>query len=274
MHTKNTKQRRGLLASFLALVMTAATLAVAAPVQAEPSCGTQFSDSEAPDEADCSFECKSGQQLRMGVDASDEDATASGSAHCGGGYTPCKTSGSSCRGSEGVATNSATGTCSAVVNELWNSAWSYNCEAKDIDGSGCVGPSCGGDGPDNCILGIVCCPAAVCVGGGGTPTMPCLPATQIVVPGPNELLERVQMCGSNANVQPAADSLSGLPAGVTSRIDVWVPASGLATGRLCNTGVGCWSILPVCFSDLTIGRMECSVPESPKLLGPAPLYGA
>jgi hypothetical protein len=106
--------------------------------------------------------------------------------------------------------------------------------------------------------------------------MPCLMGSRSmwVAPGPKELLERAEVCGSNMNARPTADPLSGLPAGVTSRVDVWVSASGVATGRLCNAGAGCWSILPVCVSDLTAGRMECSVSGAPKILGAAPLYGA
>lgn len=272
--TDTPQPRQGLLASFIVLVLAAATLVVAAPASAAESCGDQFNDSDAPDDAECAFSCKAAQQLVIAVDASDDDATASGSARCGGGYSPCRSSGNSCQGEDGIsATASSSGKCAAVVSELWNSAWSYNCSSKDVEGSGCVGPSCGDPGnPPRCIFDIVCCPAAVCVG-EDAPSMPCFPGPQVVVPGPRELLERIALCGPSANLHPATDAATGLPAGVTSRIDVWVSASGVATGRLCNAGVGCWSILPMCSFEPGIGRAECVVSAAPKILGPAAPYG-
>lgn len=169
---KGLRRAAALVALLGSITMTLATF-VPAPAAAADNCGAQFSASNAPDDASCVFTCKARQQLVIGVDASDGDATASGSARCGGGYSPCRpaTGTNSCYGEEGFANSgSSSGSCSAVVDELWNSAWSYNCLARDPPAP-CATPPCDPK-PGQCIFNIVCCPPAVCGTSVATPTAP------------------------------------------------------------------------------------------------------
>lgn len=291
----NTKDRRLSIAAMISAGMIAfATFVVATPAQAADNCGAQFTDSNAPNDASCIFACQGTNQLTIGVDASDTDATASGSARCGGGYSPCRSSAgtNSCYGEEGFANSaSASGTCAAVVSEAWNDAWSYNCAAKKANTPDpCPSPPCTEPPPPgNCVFGIICCPPSICaaifglgrvsppqqqlkVCGAATTEAACTTARDAywktypyLGPVYDAVSPYVRLDG--------ADPVSGLPAGVTSRVDVWV-VDGTATGRICNVGVGCWSILPACTFDDATGRAACVVSGAPKVLGPAARYEA
>lgn len=277
------------LQSAVLCAMVAMSMAIIpTAVSIDPSCGTQFTDANAPDNDSCRYRCNAGQLLTISVDASDTDATASGSTRCGNGYAPCTQAGgrNHCYGEGGPATSASDkGACDATVDEFWNSAWSYQCAAKDPPQPPCP-PPCEPRDPGTCILGIICCPPWLCTIGTvyppkiviNTPGAPELCAIYIaagVVPDPGSLVETGQKKLAECNIElptvGGTDAASGLPAGVTSQIDVWI-VNGKATGRLCNAGEGCWEILPLCATHAGGRSMSCSVGEVPNVLGPAPRF--
>lgn len=272
-----------------ALVLALALSTMLPPASAADNCGAQFNEKNAPDNATCTFGCEATQQLVISIDASDGDATASGSARCGGGYSPCRPSSgtNSCYGEEGYANSgSSSGSCAAVVDEWWNSAWSYNCLARDVN-QPCAPAACGGGGsePGDCYFNLICCPAILC---GADSSLSVLPKADPCADAPLRMatpdldapedpewpaVKPPEPCASDVSAAAVRDPLSGLPSGVTSRVDVWVRGHE-TIGRVCQAGVGCWTIVPNCTIDPIAGRVACIVTSAAKVLGRTSPLGA
>lgn len=214
-------------------------------------CGNQFDERNAPDRSTCKFTCQTGDLLTIGISASDGDASVSGSARCGGGYSPCVTTEgrNNCRGEEGSAARSdRDGDCTAVVDELWNSAWSYACSANALCPPTEAG--CKPDPRDRCPVARLCCPRALCEDFA----VPSCPTLEIRAPDAGVKFPDVCATSGGTVVERSRVTVTGVGA--------------IASAQLCVYGTGCRSIPVYCVVDA--GRLACSTSSEPNVLAIAP----
>lgn len=247
------------------MLLLLATLYVPAPALAATCSGHTDANSY-----DCTFSCQENDQVSVSVTADDQDewtpARAIGSASCGNVNASCNEE-RTCGDTADETTTAAQtdGACHAETDEIWHDGFNWECKAVHL-----CAPPCGDDDLKKviekvanqlCALVPWACTPTDAVGYAGTAadgalayaehyTARCGFTYEAMVTPSTEWAQReilktrsgAEDCaGLTANVDPA----TGLPANVRSQVRVSVKGDQ-ALGEVCNAGIGCWFVLPVC----------------------------